>query len=92
MSGELAFRKALMQADRGDTAAAEATLRGLLDGEPAGLLRVRALVVLGELLCTHDHPIARDVLTEALAVAEQIEDVDDLLDVELSRARELLST
>ncbi|MFT4211063.1 MAG: hypothetical protein QM626_04250 [Microbacterium sp.] len=79
-----------MQADRGDVAAAEATLRSLLDTTPGGVLRVRALVVLGDLLSPHDEQHARMALTEALALAERIEDADDLLDAELDRARELL--
>ena len=90
MSGELAFQKALMQADRGDLPAAEATLRGLLDTATPGVLRVRALVVLGDLLSTHDEQEARVVLTEALTASERIDDADDLLDAELERARELL--
>ncbi|MFX4273332.1 hypothetical protein ACQR35_12065 [Pseudarthrobacter sp. J1738] len=92
MDGELALRKALMQADRGDLAAADATLRGLLDTEPVGVLRVRALVVLGDLLSSQDAPAAHEVLTEAVTVAAQIKGADDLLDVELERACELLES
>lgn len=92
MTGELVFQNALMQADRGDTSGAEATLRSLLSTTPAGVLRVRALIVLGDLLHTHDVHEARRVLTDALATIEQLGDADDLLNAEAERARELLSS
>ncbi|MDD1386780.1 hypothetical protein [Curtobacterium poinsettiae] len=92
MNGEMAVRKALMQADRGDHAAAVATLRQLVDADDAdSVARVRALVILGDMLSTHgDPPSARPLLIEAVDMAERLGDVDDLLDHELTRARELL--
>jgi hypothetical protein len=92
VTGELVFQKALMQADRGDTSGAEATLRSLLSTTQAGALRVRAMIVLGDLLHTHDVHEARRVLTDALATIEQLGDTDDLLDAEVERARELLAS
>ncbi|WP_158609462.1 hypothetical protein [Cellulomonas triticagri] len=88
MDDRLALHKALMLADRGDPAGAERTLRALLDGAPAGTVRVQALVVLGDLLAEHDAAAAREVLTEALAA--DLPDADDVLDDERARARELL--
>ena len=81
-----------MQADRGDHAAAEATLRHLVETEDGdSVTRVRTLVVLADLLTSHgDHLSARPLLSDALRAAEDLEDADDLLDHELARARELL--
>ncbi|RIQ21256.1 hypothetical protein [Jiangella rhizosphaerae] len=90
MNGEGALRKALMQADRGDLPGAEATLRRLLDGEASDVTRVRALVVLGDLLTGRGDPGARWVLTEALSLARELEDADDLLGFEFERAHLLL--
>jgi hypothetical protein len=88
MDAEMTVRKALMQADRGDHAAAVATLRQLVDADDAdSVVRVRALVILGDMLSSQgDRPSARPLLIEA----ERLGDVDDLLDHELMRARELL--
>jgi hypothetical protein len=92
MDAEMTVRKALMQADRGDHAAAVATLRQLVDADDAdSVVRVRALVILGDMLSSQgDRPSARPLLIEAVDMAERLGDVDDLLDHELRRARELL--
>jgi hypothetical protein len=92
MDAEMTVRKALMQADRGDHAAAVATLRQLVDADDAdSVVRVRALVILGDMLSSQgDRPSARPLLIEAVDMAERLGDVDDLLDHELMRARELL--
>ena len=90
--GEMALQKALMQADRGDLPGAEATLRGLLATQTSELTRVRALVVLGDLLSGRDEVASRQTLTEAVSLAQQIEDADDVLGFELERARVLLSS
>ncbi|XTZ14708.1 hypothetical protein ACQSSU_25040 [Micromonospora echinospora] len=91
MGPALMFQKALILADRGDLPRALETLRAVLDDDPWPVLRVRALVVLAELLAASADPVtARDALTEALARAEEVEDADDLLDAEIRRARELL--
>jgi hypothetical protein len=50
------------------------------------------MIVLGDLLHTHDVHEARRVLTDALATIEQLGDTDDLLDAEVERARELLAS
>ncbi|MBT1634183.1 hypothetical protein FGG90_02790 [Clavibacter tessellarius] len=92
MDAEMTVRKALMQADRGDHAAAVATLRQLVDADDAdSVVRVRALVILGDMLSSQgDRPSARPLLIEAVDMAERLGEVDDLLDHELMRARELL--
>jgi len=80
------YRKALRQADFGRLDAAEATLREVLAAGPEATTRVRALVVLGDLLCgTGRAAEALPLLEEALAGPVE----DDLLDVELDRARAL---
>ncbi|MEO6089766.1 MAG: hypothetical protein ABIQ18_42330 [Umezawaea sp.] len=85
------YRKALRQAEFGRFDAAESTLREVLAGTKTGeVARVRALVVLGDLLCgvgreTEAMPLLESALREGSA-----DDLDDLLDHELARARELL--
>lgn len=91
MRDELTLQKALMQADRGDVAGAETTLRRLLTTSLDEILRVRVLVVLGDLLSGHDDQASRDMLAEAVELVGRIEDADDLIDLELDRARELLA-
>lgn len=85
------FQKALLRADRGDEAGAEEVLRSLLDSTPEGPLRVRALVVLGDLTHPSDPEGARTLFAEALDLAQHIGGADDLLDVELRVAREMLA-
>jgi len=90
MDGSLQFQKALLQLDHGRVERAETTLRVLLESERPGVIRVLALVVYGELL---QHLGRRDEATAYLeaAVRETADlDVDDLLDVEAERARDLL--
>ncbi len=91
MTGELMVQKALLRADRGDEAGAEEVLRSLLDSMPEGPLRVRALVVLGDLMHPSDPDSARTLVAEALDLAQGIDGADDLLDVELRVAREMLA-
>ncbi|MGF7123076.1 hypothetical protein [Rhodococcus sp. AG1013] len=90
MDESLTLQKALLQLDYGRVEKAEVTLRELLDRSQPGVLRVRALVVYGDLL----HQLGRaDEATALLesAVREASDlDVDDLLDMELERARDLL--
>ncbi|PRY39898.1 tetratricopeptide repeat protein [Umezawaea tangerina] len=88
MDVTLLYRKALRQADFGRLDAAESTLREVLAvAERGSAARVRALVVLGDLLCELGRAAeAVPLLDEALAGAP---DVDDLLDHELDRARAL---
>jgi tetratricopeptide (TPR) repeat protein len=93
MNDELAVRKALMQADRGDHEAAKSTLRQIVetDGDDS-VARVRALVILGDLLSSQgDAQSAQSLLNEALNIAKRLGDSDDLLDQELMRAHELLA-
>ncbi|MYU26110.1 hypothetical protein [Streptomyces sp. SID8352] len=91
MDGELRFRKALMQADRGDGEAAKATLRDLVDHLEASSLKVRTLAVLGDLLASDgDHTAARHVLREAVGLAESLDEADDLVCYEVNRARNVL--
>ena len=92
MGSELRLRKALMQADRGDVAAAVVTTRSVAAESGPSPLQARALVVLGDLLVSQGDPdAARSALTEALAVIAGLdEDADDLLAFEAERARELL--
>lgn len=87
---ELRFHKALLLADRGDHRGAEECLRDVLDADVSGQLRVRALVVLGDLLVEEDPVAARALLADALATAGQVDGADDLVGAELRRARELL--
>jgi tetratricopeptide (TPR) repeat protein len=93
MNDELAVRKALMQADRGDHEAAKATLRQIVEADSDdSVARVRALVILGDLLSSQgDAQSAQPLLNEALSIAKRLGDSDDLLDQELMRARELLA-
>ncbi len=91
MTGELKVQKALTRADRGDEAGAEEVFRSLLDSTPRGVLRARALVVLGDLMHPSDPEEARTLFAEALDLAERIDGADDLLDVELRMAREMLA-
>lgn len=91
MKSEMVLQKALMRADRGDLSGAEATLRELLASKTSAVTRVRALVVLGDLLSDNADPEARQALTEAVSLAQQIEDADDLLGFELELARTLLA-
>ncbi|MFG2000624.1 hypothetical protein ACGFNU_15920 [Spirillospora sp. NPDC048911] len=90
MDGGLRFRKALMQADRGNPEAAKATLRNLTAELEPSPLQVRAMVVLGDLLSSaSDHAAARAVLSEAVTLAESL-DSDDLLAYEMTQARAIL--
>lgn len=93
MNDELAVRKALMQADRGDQEAAKATLRQIVEADDDdSVSRVRALVILGDLLSSQgDAESAQPLLNEALSIAKRLGDSDDLLDQELMRAHELLA-
>lgn len=91
MNEELAFKKALMLADRGDLNRARQTLDTLALQAASPVLRVRALVMLGELLLDTSPESARHTLTRAFEAASNIEDADDLLDVELHEAREILT-
>ncbi|PZT73813.1 hypothetical protein DNK56_14885 [Streptomyces sp. AC1-42W] len=76
-----------MQADRGDGEAAKTTLRDLMDRLEASSLKVRTLVVLGDLLASDgDHTAARPVLCEAVGLAESLDEADDLVDYEVNRA------
>ncbi|MCM2394119.1 hypothetical protein [Streptomyces albipurpureus] len=80
-----------MQADRGPGEAAKATLRDLAGELAATPLRVRTLVVLGDLLASDgDHAVARPVLREAVAPAESLAEADDLADYEVNRARDVV--
>jgi hypothetical protein len=99
VDGESRFRKARMQADRGDGGAAKATLRNLAGELGASALKVRALVVLGDLPASDgDHETARHVLREAAVLDESLDDflddfldeVDDLADYETHQARDIL--
>ncbi|GAA2832727.1 hypothetical protein GCM10010471_12890 [Leucobacter komagatae] len=69
---------------------AESVLRGLLEYAPARALRVRALVVQGELTHPHDAEGGRGHFSESLQVAQEIDGADDLLAVELRVASEML--
>lgn len=84
------FQKALLLADRANVDRALETLSAILADEVSPVLRVRALVVLGELLVDEDPTAAATHLSEALAFADEIPDADDVLGVELGRARELV--
>ncbi|WP_433609493.1 hypothetical protein [Prescottella agglutinans] len=90
MNGPLQLHKALLQLDHGRVERGEATLRELLEHEQPGVIRVRALVVYGELLQQLGRSDEATALLEsALREAADL-DVDDLLDVEVELARELL--
>lgn len=67
-------------------------MRQLVSTENAdSVARVRALVILGDMLSTRgDAMSARPLLNEALSMAKRLDDSDDLLDHELMRARALL--
>jgi hypothetical protein len=91
MDGSLRFQKALLQLDHGRVERGEDTLRELLEHERPGVIRVRALVVYGELLQQLGRGDEATALLES-ALCEAVDlDVDDLLDVEVERARELLA-
>ncbi|GAB2645152.1 hypothetical protein ABI214_11525 [Prescottella soli] len=90
MDGSLRFQKALLQLDHGRVQRGEATLRELLDHEQPGVIRVRALVVYGDLLHQLGRADEAAALLESAVREAAALDVDDLLDVELERARELL--
>ncbi|KAM9865626.1 hypothetical protein ACIFOC_01248 [Leucobacter aridicollis] len=82
MTGELMLQKALMPADGGDEAGAEELLRSLINLPPEGLLGVRALVVLGELMHPSDPEGAQRLFADARDLVRHADGADDLRDVE----------
>lgn len=90
MDGSLRLHKALLQLDHGRVERGEATLRELLEHEQVGVIRVRALVVYGELLQQLGRGDEATALLESALREAAYLDVDDLLDVEVELARKLL--
>ncbi|MGO4203893.1 hypothetical protein AB4Z09_19495 [Rhodococcus sp. TAF43] len=90
MDESLTLQKALLQLDYGRVEKAEVTLRELLDRSQPGVLRVRALVVYGDLLQQLGRADEATALLESAVREASDLDVDDLLDMELERARDLL--
>ena len=88
---ELALEQAVQRADDGRTDEAIGELSELLDTESDLAVRVRAGVLLGELLLASGRPESAEVaLSDALTAATDSDDLDDVLVAELERARELL--
>ncbi len=88
---ELLLQRALSSAERGDAAVATSELIRLLDTASGLSLRLRAAVVLGELLIASGRSAEAElVLATAASGAEVAEDLDDVDAAELERVRDLL--
>jgi len=93
LTPELQFQKALLLLDRGEGDCGEALLRevastALLAGDI--VLATQARCCLGELLIELDRPDEAKPLLESVVTAQIPSDMDDLLDMEVARASELL--
>ncbi|WP_082677866.1 chorismate mutase [Leucobacter chromiiresistens] len=88
---ELLLQRALSSAERGEAALATSELIRLLDTASDLSLRLRAAVVLGELLIASNRSAEAElVLATAASGAEAAEDLDDVDAAELERVRDLL--
>lgn len=88
---ELLLQRALSSAERGEAALATSELIRLLDTASDLSLRLRAAVVLGELLIASNRSAEAElVLATAASGAEVAEDLDDVDEAELERVRDLL--
>ena len=91
MHGKQKFSKVLMLLDRGQIERGEQLLRGVIEEaetENDQITLIRGLVVLGELLCE----VGRSTdATPFLQRATSLEGEDDMVAVELERAKKLLA-
>lgn len=87
----LPLQQPLSLTDRDAIDRAAIVLRGVLGASPSLTQRVRALVVLGDLLSVHDPAGSHNAFSEALTHAARVENAEVLLDAELRRAHEMLA-